>query len=134
MLTLHDLQMPVAEGRSEPVSRRFRLWLEDTLRRVRERLVPTAVKTSAYTARVWDLVLVNPSGGTFTVTLPSRAKSGDEVWVNKINNSANNVTIAPATGDTIDEFSTVGLGTGTFVSVIFVYDASRRNWSAFRCT
>lgn len=44
-------------------------------------LVPTAVKTTNYTAATGDLVLLNLSGGAFTVTLPTAPADAAQVGV-----------------------------------------------------
>jgi len=41
----------------------------------------TAAKTGAYTAAAGEIVRVDPSGGTFTVTFPASPTGGDQVGV-----------------------------------------------------
>jgi hypothetical protein len=83
-----------------------------------------ATKTAAYTALLTDsVVLANPSGGAFTVTLPA-ATLGQQVIVKNIDNTTGNqVTVVPATG-TIDGGSSVALA--SYTSNTFVSDGT--NW------
>lgn len=71
-------------------------------------LIPTSVKTGAYSAVNGDLVLSNASGGTFSVTLPT-ATSGHSIAVKKINadTSFNAITVV----GTIDGVSNTTINT-----------------------
>ncbi len=64
-------------------------------------MIPTAVKTKAYTAAVGDYVACDATSGAFTITLPSAPGDGAAVCVGKIDTSANAVTIARGGSDTI---------------------------------
>jgi lysophospholipase L1-like esterase len=64
----------------------------------------SSVKTSAYTAQVGELVLCDPSGGAFQVTLPlaSRANKGRRVGVKNTTASTNQITVARSGSQLID--------------------------------
>lgn len=64
----------------------------------------TAVKTSAYTAveGVDHVIRCDPSGGTFTVTLPATHTAGTEFVIKNVTSSTNVITIDPADADTVD--------------------------------
>lgn len=64
------------------------------------KLVPTATKTSAYTAVSGELVMCDDTAGAFTVTLPA-ATVGSLLAVKKIVSSGNSITISRAGTDTI---------------------------------
>jgi lysophospholipase L1-like esterase len=66
---------------------------------------PTSTKTSAYTAALSDLVLVDASSGPITITLPVITANGQRVAVKKIDTSANVVTVAAGAGNTIGSAS-----------------------------
>jgi len=87
------------------------------------RLVPTASKTANYTAVDGDLVLVNSTGGIFTVTLPAPT-AGRMVGVKKTDASANAVTIATVSG-LIDGAATWPF-TVQYQSQVYVGDGA--NW------
>ncbi len=57
-------------------------------------LTATSVKTSAYTAAANELIPVDASGGSVTVTLPNSPASGTRFVVKKIDSSTNAVTLA----------------------------------------
>jgi hypothetical protein len=85
---------------------------------------PTPVKTSAYTAKVEELVLCDPTGGGFTVTLPDAAKcKGQPVTVKNASSSTNTITIAGAGMDEVDGASSVTITTARGV-VTVVSDGS----------
>jgi hypothetical protein len=121
--------MPVAEGRADPISRRFLEWIQQTLlRSIPERLHPTPeVITAEYDAKPWDLVRADPTGGAFTVNLPRRCIDGDEfAYVNE-GASANPVTFAPATGDTVAGGASITNATPGG-SERLVFAVKTRNW------
>jgi hypothetical protein len=62
-------------------------------------LTATAVKTSAYTAAVGDLIPADATSAAFTVTLPSAPADKSRVVVKKIDSSANAVAIAAGGSD-----------------------------------
>lgn len=63
----------------------------------------TDTKTAAYSAKIGELVLCNPTGGGFTVTLPT-AVSNNGLFVVVKNNSAstNTITVDGEGSETID--------------------------------
>ena len=73
-------------------------------------LVPTAVKTSAYTAAANDLVVVDASAGNVTVTLPTAPADGTRIAVKLISVSGTNTCTINAGGS--DVFNKAG-GTAT---------------------
>ncbi len=63
----------------------------------------SAIKTGAYSAVIDELVRCNPTGGGFTVTLPTAVgNSGRKVAVVNVNSSPNTITIATTGGQTIN--------------------------------
>lgn len=64
------------------------------------RLRKTSLKTGNYTAAAWDLVLCDPSGGGFTVTIPAgtTALTGRRIGVKNYGTSTNTITISAASG------------------------------------
>ena len=60
---------------------------------------PTAVKTSAYSAAVGDLIPADATSGGFTITLPTAPADKSIIVVKKIDSSANTVTIARGGSD-----------------------------------
>lgn len=69
-------------------------------------LIPTAVKTSAYTAAAGDLVPVNTTSGAVTVTLPSAPADGSIIAIKHIIQvSTNAVTITAAGTDVFNKAS-----------------------------
>jgi hypothetical protein len=72
----------------------------------------TAVKTSAYTAVIGDLVLVDPTGGAFTVTLPTAVGVvGQSIRVFNNTASTTAVTVATTSSQTINGSSTASMTT-----------------------
>lgn len=65
------------------------------------KLTPTATQTAAYTAVAGDLVRMDVTSTSRTVTLPA-AVAGAMLAVRKVDTSANTVTITPNGSDTID--------------------------------
>jgi len=59
------------------------------------------VQTADYTASLSEVVLVDASSGAVTITLPAPS-TGAIVWIKKIDNSPNAVTIAPNATEKID--------------------------------
>lgn len=89
----------------------------------------TPIKTANYTASVGELVRVDSSGGSFTVTLPA-ASDGAIVAVFDVTNSCDThaVTVAPSSGKTV-EGDAAGLLVdveGAYVGLL--YSASGTNW------
>jgi hypothetical protein len=71
------------------------------------RWIPTGFKTSNYNAAPWELVMCNPSGGAFFVTLPNAAavQPGTSVAVKNTTASTNSITVN-SFGGSIDNIST----------------------------
>jgi hypothetical protein len=68
-------------------------------------LVPTAVKTSAYTAAVADLIPADTTSAAFTVTLPSAPADKARIVVKKIDATANVVTVTAGGADVFNRAS-----------------------------
>jgi len=86
-----------------------------------------ATKTANYTATDTDSVLIcDASSGALTVTLPSASGiAGRQYTIKRINTGTNVVTIAAASGETIDGAASVDLGSQYDVITV-VSDGS--NW------
>lgn len=71
--------------------------------------VVTAVKVANYNAAIGELVRCDPSGGAFAVNLPASAagNAGRSIEVKNVTASANNITITPNGGNTIDGAATL---------------------------
>ncbi len=93
-------------------------------------LKATPVKTSAYTAVVNDLVRVNSTLGSFTVTLPSSPADGDKVGlIDMFNACGNNPVLLAAAGGKSVEFDATGLSVNVVgASVTLMYNADNTNW------
>lgn len=75
-------------------------------------LTPTTVQTANYTAAAGALVLVDPTGGAFAVTLPAAsANSGKRIAVKNVGTSTTAVTVTRAGSDTIDGATTSAMTT-----------------------
>lgn len=93
-------------------------------------LTPTAVKTSAYTAAVNDMVPADASAGAFTVTLPSAPADKSRVVIKKIDSSSYVVTVAAGGSDV---FNVAGGSTSLSLSLQYQgvqlqYKASGAIW------
>lgn len=86
-------------------------------------LTPTATKTTAYTAAALDLVLCDATAGTFAVTLPTAPADGTRIAVKKVDNSANNPTVACGASDTFESGSTSFAIATQWRTVVFQYHA-----------
>jgi hypothetical protein len=95
------------------------------------RLVPTAVKTGAYTAVPGDLVLADASAGSVTITLPAGPADGTAIAV-KVTAIAGANTVTIARGGTTDTFNATGSTSLTLrllnQGVIAQYKASTGIW------
>jgi hypothetical protein len=61
------------------------------------------VKTGAYNANISELVPCDPSGGAFTVTLPTAVgNAGKSVTIKNTTNSTNNINVGTTSSQTID--------------------------------
>jgi hypothetical protein len=75
-------------------------------------LAPTVTKTGAYTAKCNDLVVGDPTGGAFVITLPAAngtTQYCNAIVVKDISTTANALTLTPAGADTIDGISSWAL-------------------------
>lgn len=87
----------------------------------------TGVQTSAYNAVIWDFVLCDPSGGGFTVTLPTAVGvNGKSIRVKNKTSSVNTITLATTSSQTIDGSSNLPIIERGFALLEFVSDNS--NW------
>ena len=93
-------------------------------------LIPTAIKTAAYTAVTNDLVRCNSTAGVFTVTLPASPADGAMIGVMDVNGTFGTyaVTVAPNTGKTIEGDATSLVLDVTNAYVELVYNSSTTNW------
>jgi len=116
MIALPNAALPVAD-KDGRITRDFMRWLQDALSHIAERLIPTGVKTAAYTASAWDFVECDPTAGGFTVTLPPIVHGGEQVVVKNASASANVITIEPAANNTIDNgaSTTIAVGRGALL-------------------
>lgn len=104
-------------------------WFQYLIASVQERLKVTPVKTAAYTAVPWDAVMVDPSGGGFTVTLPPAAQEvGAELLVKNVTTSVNDVTLAAAAGETVEGASTLVIASA--YGAAHLWSGSKRSGSA----
>lgn len=85
----------------------------------------TTAKSSAYTiATSDDIVLCNASAGAFTVTLPTASgNTGRQFVIKRMNSGGNAVTVAAASGQTIDGSGSVSLF-AQYQSITVVSDGS----------
>lgn len=95
-------------------------------------LIPTAVKTGAYTAAANDLVPADATSAGFTVTLPDAPADRTRIAVKKIDSTTNVVTIA-RNGSGTDVFNKSGGSTSLTLalpnqSVMLQYAASPKIW------
>jgi len=81
--------------------------------------------TANYTANPYELVLVDASGGSVTITLPSVA-NGVTVIVKKIDTSTNTVTIAPPSGKYVENSSSIELA--SFGEAVILVADRDGNW------
>lgn len=93
---------------------------------VPQRAAQTAVKTANYNAVIWDLVRCDPSGGTFTVTLPTAVgKTNKRITIKNTTNNTTTITIATTGGQTIDGASMVSM---TIAYQCVVVESDGANW------
>lgn len=72
----------------------------------------TSIKTGAYTANWGELVRVDASGGSFTITLPTAVgNSGRKIMIKEVADSSETVTIDGNASETIDGSATAELTT-----------------------
>jgi hypothetical protein len=128
MIGIPKAGTPITQGNVGELHPIWRRWFQSLVASVAPRLTPTDVKTAAYTAKAWELVLADPTSGGFTINLPNRASSGSEVAYKNTTASTNAVTFAPATGHTIDSQSSVS-NNAARGSEHLVFDAERGDWA-----
>ena len=91
-----------AKDQLTALNREWTPLLKGTVEAVNRRMGFTRSVTANYTAVQDDqVVLADATSGAITVTLPDAATSRMRITVKKIDSSANAVTVAPATGDTL---------------------------------
>ena len=106
----------------------FLRWLRALQDALPERLRATPVLTADYTARVWDLLLVDATGGAFAVAFPSGPTDGTEIGFSEYGGSVNNVTLTPGTDDTIMGGAFLIRNTAA-AGHTFIYCATLRDWT-----
>jgi hypothetical protein len=91
------------------------------------RWIPTATKTSAYSAAAWELVKYNPTGGAFAITLPNPTtiQPGVCIRLKNVSTSTNVVTVSAAGGSTIDGLASITQAKG-IQCVEYICDGT--NW------
>lgn len=93
-------------------------------------MIPTAVKSIAYTAVANDMVRVDPTASAFTVSLPAAPADGDLVGVFDVTNKCGvHAVLLAATGGKTVEGDATGMSIdvpGSFVVVM--YNAATGNW------
>jgi hypothetical protein len=93
-------------------------------------LTPTSIKTTNYTASVNDLVRVNSTSASFTITLPGGPADGSNIAILDVTNACGGfaVLVTPSNGNTIEN-DTIGIQidvSGAYVSLL--YNSSTTNW------
>jgi hypothetical protein len=115
-------------GLREKIGPEFVRWLSNLILKLPERHTPTEVQDSAYTAALWDMVMCDPSGGGFTVTLPdSRREPPCVIVIKNTVNSANAITLAAATGDQIEGGAGASISAG-YGSLVMASDHLGTGW------
>lgn len=96
-----------------------------------KRLVETAVKTSAYTAQVGELVRVDDSAGNVTITAP--ACSTGAVWgIRKVVSSSFKVTAQRAGTDTIGGAGATSEDAAKLIDQTVIYQGNGTAWTPER--
>lgn len=86
----------------------------------------TTVKTSDYLASLGDFIKADPTGGAFTITLPTAVgNSGRSVTVKNVSDSVNDINIDTTGLETIDDSSSIIMDVAR-LSYTFVSDGF--NW------
>jgi hypothetical protein len=84
-------------------------------------------KTANYTAVIGEVVLCDPSGGGFTITLPTAADvSGKTIVVKNTTTSTNTITVDTTSSQTMDGETSLTINEA-YKSLTFISDGS--NWS-----
>lgn len=105
--------------------------LTDTAVRPHSGLTPTAVKTTAYTAAAFDLVPVDTTSGSVTITLPTAPADKTRIGVHMVKQSGTNVVNIHTGGS--DVFDVTGGVTSKslaylFEDMTFQYSSSAAIW------
>jgi hypothetical protein len=86
----------------------------------------TSTKTAAYSATIGELVLCNPTGGGFTVTLPTAEdRPGRYIAIKNASGSTNTITVDGADSETIDGAANKTITTA-YGSMLLISDGE--NW------
>ncbi len=89
-------------------------------------MIVTAIKTANYTAAIAESVRCDPSGGAFTVTLPSAVGiAGQKIEVKNVTDSENAITVDANGSQTIDGSLTRTLDTPRACET---YESDGANW------
>lgn len=94
--TPFDWLVPAAGETDQQGTRGWAQSREEAIRSVIGNLwpLPTATKVGAYTAQRGDLVLYDPSGGTFQIDAPASPVKGDRFAVKNVTTDVTGVTIS----------------------------------------
>jgi hypothetical protein len=88
--------------------------------------VPTATKTAAYTAAMNDIVMVDPTAGPITITLPVIGSQTGRISVKNLG-GANVVTVAAGTGNTIGSTAAASVPI-RYADQVTTFQANGTNW------
>jgi hypothetical protein len=88
--------------------------------------VPTAPKTAAYTAAMNDIVMVDPTAGPITITLPVIGSQTGRISVKNLG-GANVVTVAAGTGNTIGSTAAASVPI-RYADQVTTFQANGTNW------
>jgi len=81
--------------------------------------IVVGTKTSAYTAKPFELVLCDPTSAGFTVTLPGAAKcKGARVTIKNASTSVNTITVACQGSEKVDGGTTLSMGTSLLAKTL----------------
>lgn len=88
----------------------------------------TATKTANYTAADGEVVMCDPSGGGFTVTLPAgNSAKRQQVAVKNDTNSTNTITVDTPGAETIDGVATDSIASARGFTV-YISGEDRTDW------
>lgn len=93
-------------------------------------LIPTAIKTSAYSGVVNDLVRTDSTSGAFTINMPTSPVDGDKFGVFDISNKCGiNAVFLAATGGKTIEGDASGLSVNISGAYVYlIYNSTGTNW------
>lgn len=87
--------------------------------------------TADYTATVWETVRYNPSGGTFTITLPAGPADGDRVYLANVSTGSTPITVDgggyEVAGPDGDYADTITLD-GDYMGACFQFSTKTGEW------